>query len=186
MLQGICLYTINNNNTVYIVLPVAGMSERCFEIMVTRKNDEAVSPVIGVILMVAITVILAAVIAAFVFGMSGNISKTKVVAITAERPSALKITVMNQGGQDNPSFDYGVLTLKDSTGAIITTGVTYAAAGQYNNATAVPATGTNALGSAVGNTLTATLPATATGKTQVTVVGHFIDNTAQVLLDTSL
>ena len=45
--------------------------------VVTRKNDEAVSPVIGVILMVAITVILAAVIAAFVFGMSGNISKTK-------------------------------------------------------------------------------------------------------------
>jgi flagellin-like protein len=34
-----------------------------------RKNEEAVSPVIGVILMVAITVILAAVIAAFVFGM---------------------------------------------------------------------------------------------------------------------
>jgi flagellin-like protein len=33
------------------------------------RNDEAVSPVIGVILMVAITVILAAVIAAFVFGM---------------------------------------------------------------------------------------------------------------------
>jgi flagellin-like protein len=52
--------------------------------MVTRKNDEAVSPVIGVILMVAITVILAAVIAAFVFGMSGNISKTKVVAITSQ------------------------------------------------------------------------------------------------------
>ena len=54
--------------------------------MVTRKNDEAVSPVIGVILMVAITVILAAVIAAFVFGMSGNISKTKVVAVTAQQP----------------------------------------------------------------------------------------------------
>ena len=51
----------------------------------TRKNDEAVSPVIGVILMVAITVILAAVIAAFVFGMAGNISKTKVVAVTARR-----------------------------------------------------------------------------------------------------
>ncbi|ATU07819.1 type IV pilin [Methanohalophilus portucalensis] len=33
------------------------------------KRDDAVSPVIGVILMVAITVILAAVIAAFVFGM---------------------------------------------------------------------------------------------------------------------
>jgi flagellin-like protein len=33
------------------------------------KRDDAVSPVIGVILMVAITVILAAVIAAFVFGL---------------------------------------------------------------------------------------------------------------------
>ena len=62
----------------------------------TRKNDEAVSPVIGVILMVAITVILAAVIAAFVFGMSGNISKTKVVAVTVQQPDADHITVMNQ------------------------------------------------------------------------------------------
>ena len=53
-----------------------------------NKNDEAVSPVIGVILMVAITVILAAVIAAFVFGMAGNISKTKVVAATAQQPDA--------------------------------------------------------------------------------------------------
>ena len=35
-----------------------------------KNNEEAVSPVIGVILMVAITVILAAVIAAFVFGMA--------------------------------------------------------------------------------------------------------------------
>ena len=42
-----------------------------------RNNEEAVSPVIGVILMVAITVILAAVIAAFVFGMAGNDSEDK-------------------------------------------------------------------------------------------------------------
>lgn len=39
------------------------------------KHDDALSPVIGVILMVAITVILAAVIAAFVFGVSGNIKR---------------------------------------------------------------------------------------------------------------
>ena len=35
-----------------------------------KESEEAVSPVIGVILMVAITVILAAVIAAFVFGIT--------------------------------------------------------------------------------------------------------------------
>lgn len=38
-----------------------------------QSNEKALSPVIGVILMVAITVILAAVIAAFVFGMAGKI-----------------------------------------------------------------------------------------------------------------
>ena len=37
------------------------------------NNEEAVSPVIGVILMVAITVILAAVIAVFVFGLAGDL-----------------------------------------------------------------------------------------------------------------
>ena len=37
-----------------------------------KHSDGAVAPVIGVILMVAITVILAAVVAAFAFGMSGN------------------------------------------------------------------------------------------------------------------
>ncbi len=42
-----------------------------------RENEDAVSPVIGVILMVAITVILAAVIAAFVFGMGSNVGTTK-------------------------------------------------------------------------------------------------------------
>jgi flagellin-like protein len=69
--------------------------------MVTRKNDEAVSPVIGVILMVAITVILAAVIAAFVFGMSGNIQKTKIVSATGVRMNSANVTVTYQGGQDS-------------------------------------------------------------------------------------
>jgi archaeal flagellin N-terminal-like domain len=41
------------------------------------NHNDAVSPVIGVILMVAITVILAAVIAAFVFGMAGGVHSAK-------------------------------------------------------------------------------------------------------------
>jgi flagellin-like protein len=71
-----------------------------FEIMAFTKNEEAVSPVIGVILMVAITVILAAVIAAFVFGMAGNIQKTRVVAATASHIGT-NIQVTWKGGQDN-------------------------------------------------------------------------------------
>jgi flagellin-like protein len=72
----------------------------------TRKNEEAVSPVIGVILMVAITVILAAVIAAFVFGMAGNIQKSKVVAATASRTSTSTVVITYNGGQDANSLDY--------------------------------------------------------------------------------
>ncbi len=64
------------------------------------KREDAVSPVIGVILMVAITVILAAVIAAFVFGMAGSVSKTKTVAATAKQQGN-DYLVTWQGGQDN-------------------------------------------------------------------------------------
>jgi flagellin-like protein len=49
-----------------------------------RENEDAVSPVIGVILMVAITVILAAVIAAFAFGMTDNLTPQKEVYVTVE------------------------------------------------------------------------------------------------------
>ncbi|RBI64560.1 type IV pilin [halophilic archaeon] len=44
-----------------------------FEAITGRDFDRAVSPVIGVILMVAITVILAAVIGTFVMGMGNNV-----------------------------------------------------------------------------------------------------------------
>lgn len=64
------------------------------------KRDDAVSPVIGVILMVAITVILAAVIAAFVFGMAGGVDKTRVVSVVGERISVDEIKITNYGGQD--------------------------------------------------------------------------------------
>ncbi len=64
------------------------------------KNDDAVSAVIGVILMVAITVILAAVIAAFVFGMGSSIKKTYVVSFTIDRTSDGDIVITNTGGPD--------------------------------------------------------------------------------------
>ena len=67
------------------------------------KDEEAVSPVIGVILMVAITVILAAVIAAFVFGMGGNLTTAPPsVSITAASNSAesgADIVIKHIGGE---------------------------------------------------------------------------------------
>lgn len=67
------------------------------------KDEEAVSPVIGVILMVAITVILAAVIAAFVFGMGGNLSTAPPsVSLTASSNSATTgsdVVIKHIGGE---------------------------------------------------------------------------------------
>jgi len=68
-----------------------------------NKNEEGVSPVIGVILMVAITVILAAVIAAFVFGMGGSLSEAPpTVSITAQNNAAdttLDLKISHSGGE---------------------------------------------------------------------------------------
>lgn len=61
------------------------------------EEEEAVSPVIGVILMVAITVILAAVIAAFVFGM-GPPEQAPQASIRMTDVNANNITLQNQGG----------------------------------------------------------------------------------------
>ena len=72
-----------------------------------RENEEAVSPVIGVILMVAITVILAAVIAGFVFGMSGNIPDKKDVYVTTKLGTdggSPVMIVTIQGGNDIPAL----------------------------------------------------------------------------------
>ena len=155
-----------------------GHERKVFETMITRKNDEAVSPVIGVILMVAITVILAAVIAAFVFGMSGNISKTKVVAITAQQPDGEHITATYQGGQDAGSFSYGTV--------VVTPSATCTGTVSYDNVTTTAQT-TGILSNAVGAWVTASCSAPATGgfagKDHIVATGTFGDGTSQVLLD---
>jgi flagellin-like protein len=81
------------------------------------KGEDAVSPVIGVILMVAITVILAAVIAAFVFGMASGISKTKTVAATARQVSS-DVVVTWQGGTDNQQVKSYNVSLSNSLNTI--------------------------------------------------------------------
>ena len=138
--------------------------------MVTRKNDEAVSPVIGVILMVAITVILAAVIAAFVFGMAGNVAKTKNVAATAQVVGA-NIVITYQGGPDS-----GLLA---TTGNPIV-GAVYNNAGTAQTVPAFPAAATLKVGDSV------TVAKTDNLKWHVVVTAAFNDGSTQVILDTNV
>jgi flagellin-like protein len=129
----------------------------------TKKNEEAVSPVIGVILMVAITVILAAVIAAFVFGMAGNVQKTKVVAVTLTRPDSGHVVALFQGGTDAAS----------------TTNINFSISGTPIGTMCAVSTGCPS-GIAIG---CRTIPMAADKPSTITVIGTFNDGSTQILLD---
>ena len=74
-------------------------------------DERAVSPVIGVILMVAITVILAAVIGTFVLGLGGQVSETAPqasVTITDASGSNGDILIAHDGGDSFNATDVNV------------------------------------------------------------------------------
>lgn len=64
-----------------------------------KSKEEAVSPVIGVILMVAITVVLAATIAMFAFGSTDKIGTNKVVALQGSANDE-DVAITLNGGAD--------------------------------------------------------------------------------------
>jgi flagellin-like protein len=138
------------------------------------RKEDAVSPVIGVILMVAITVILAAVIAAFVFGMASGVSKTKNVAATAKKIGTT-ITVTYQGGQDDS-------TLANISMAFADNGTVFCSAdGGVIGIGAVDCVGP--FKPAVGSSYsTGPVDAWPT-QTHVTTTGNFQDGSSQVILD---
>ncbi len=132
-----------------------------------RENEEAVSPVIGVILMVAITVILAAVIAAFVFGMSPNIDTNKQVAATASastNATCKTVSITYMGGPD----------------AQVVTGVKYTLDGGKSAWLNTSPTEQPEVG------LTGQVGGTRGEKNHVVVTAFFIDGSSQVILDTNV
>ncbi len=74
-----------------------------------KRDEKAVSPVIGVILMVAITVILAAVIASFVFGLGSKAPKTA--------PQA-QVSLADAAGSpgNSPGNTYKLFTISNNGG----------------------------------------------------------------------
>lgn len=127
--------------------------------MSMKRNDDAVSPVIGVILMVAITVILAAVIAAFVFGLVGNIGGAKVVGMTTtiNSSNSSEIDILWQGGAD-------LASLQDISGTV-------------NGTSFGPVNVTPSVGSI------STIGTEGTIEGRVVLVGEFSDGSEQILLD---
>lgn len=122
------------------------------------KNEEAVSPVIGVILMVAITVILAAVIGVFVFGLAGGIQSTKTVAMVATQNTSGGLEVVVHGGPDlNKLSAVGITVDGTDVGAF-----------------AAPQT---------GQVLKVASPGDDIDGARVIVVGNFTDGSSAIIVD---
>lgn len=125
-------------------------------------NDKAVSPVIGVILMVAVTMVLAGVVAAFLFAATGAMNHpNRIVAANVNQPSQDVIAVTYLGGQDTGYFDHATVNITDDAGDFV----------EADN-----------LSSTVGDTVST--DGDFSGRNHVVVVGYFTDGSAQVLMDT--
>jgi flagellin-like protein len=73
-----------------------------------RFDDRAVSPVIGVILMVAVTVILAAVVSTLVLGLGGDVQSTPQASFSFDYDGANTVTITHTGGADIDTDDLSV------------------------------------------------------------------------------
>jgi len=123
----------------------------------TKKNEEAVSPVIGVILMVAVTVILAAIIAAFVFNMAGSMQSAKTVGMTLTQNASGNAIGTITGGPDLKTLNQVNVSINGAESPFISSGSV--AVGKYNT------TGTSV-----------------TGK-RVQLIGYYTDGSTAIIID---
>ena len=132
--------------------------------MENEAKESAVSEVVGVILMVALTVFMAAIIAAYASGMMQGIPLTRSVIVTVEQSDPSHISVTYRGGPDNALLESLTIKWPDGTEQTITSPM-------------------------VGNVFIATNigfgPKNVTsGSDRIMVIGHFRNNIDQIVLDT--
>ena len=134
--------------------------------MVNNRKDQAVSEVMGTILMVALVVILAAIIGSMVFGLAGSVQNTNLVGVSAVKADNVTILVTFTSSGDNavPLYWLNVSVNGNNAGAL----------GTFQ--------GTTPLG--VGNS--SYFSGATTGSDHVVITGTFGDGTQQVVMDTNL
>ena len=121
-----------------------------------NKNDSGVSPVIGVILMVAATIVIAGVIMAMLGGFA-PVEPTRTVSVTASHTAPNNVTVVFHGGPDGRLVQNINATIDgDCFGGNIT---------------------------AVGDSITTPNADVGPGNDHIVAVARFDDGTYQVVLD---
>ncbi|MFD1587195.1 type IV pilin [Halorientalis brevis] len=115
------------------------------------SDDDAVSPVIGVILMVAITVILAAVIATFVLGLGEQVSSTAPQASVTFEYSNENLTATHDGGDTIKAeelFVRGQLNDPDNSATTIDSDSSWKEIASDNTAATIPSSNDATTGTA--------------------------------------
>lgn len=128
--------------------------------MHTEANESAVSEIIGVILIVALTVIMAAIIAAYAFGWVQGVPLSRTVVVTADQPDGSHMFVTYRGGPDHASLESLTIHWPDGTSQAVTS---------------------PHIGQVIDKAGTAGITA---GRDHIVVTGHFKNNASQVILDT--
>jgi len=84
-----------------------------------KTNENAVSPVVGVMLMLVVTIIIAAVVSAFAGGMGASQTKVPQASLKAEYSIADGMTIYHTGGDTLTVGDFRILLTKSrNTGSI--------------------------------------------------------------------
>jgi FlaG/FlaF family flagellin (archaellin) len=131
--------------------------------MSQHSHDTAVSEVMGSILIVSVTVILAMVVGATVYGLAGSMQPTRVVGVTAVRVNATFVSITYYGS-DKPDQLYWL--------NVSVNGGSFKTIGDFGGSTPLY----------VGNSTM--VSATAPGNDHIVVTGAFSDGTRQVVLNT--
>jgi len=119
--------------------------------------------------MVAITVIVAAVVAAFTMGMTTNIPKPHVITAAVTHADAKSVVVTYNGGEDQTSCVGIRWDISTSSGLLITS---------FQMGSDVASAPILTVGSAK------TFSTNYSGKKHIVATAYFTDNTQQVILDT--
>jgi len=77
-----------------------------------KWNDEAVSPVIGVMLMLVVTIIIAAVVSGFAGGLAGGTSKAPQVSLSGSFSQSSGLVMTHAGGDNLLTTDLQVMVRK--------------------------------------------------------------------------
>jgi len=143
---------------------------------IPRKNENGISEVMSTILLVSVTVILAAIIGAFVFGLVGNIHGGKIVASTITRTNGSYVSVTFAGGQNANSVTEINWTVGGTPATIYINGTS-----NTNGIQSQPSSG-GILSVGSNGLISASNP----GKDRVIGVAVFTDGSKQIILDKTL